>query len=133
MIVNAKNSISKLTTEEIGRIFRGEVTNWEDVGGTDEEISLYGRQSSSGTFVFFREMVLEGEYAATMNQMNGNAQIVEAVGNDKSGIGYVGVGYVKGTGQDQSAVRGSDSGGRIHKPAQCGRRGIRQVPDLEAA
>jgi phosphate transport system substrate-binding protein len=45
--------------------------------------------------VFFRELVLEGEYSDKMNRMNGNSQIVEAVTNDKSGIGYVGVGYAK--------------------------------------
>ena len=58
-------------------------------------INLYGRQSNSGTYGFFREMVLKGEYSPKMNTMNGNSQIVEAVKADPSGIGYIGVGYAK--------------------------------------
>ena len=95
VIVNPKNPVTRLTVDELGRIFRGEVTNWKDVGGPDMPITLYGRQSNSGTFVFFLEAVLKGDYSQKMNRMNGNAQIVEAVKNDVSGIGYVGVGYVK--------------------------------------
>jgi phosphate transport system substrate-binding protein len=56
---------------------------------------LYGRQSNSGTFVFFQEHVLgDQDYSADMKRMNGNAQIVEGVMADKAGIGYVGVGYI---------------------------------------
>jgi phosphate transport system substrate-binding protein len=95
VIANGNNSVKQLTVDEIGKIFRGEVTNWKDVGGPDMAITLYGRQSNSGTFVFFRDAVLKADYSQTMNRMNGNAQIVEAVKQDRSGIGYVGVGYVK--------------------------------------
>ncbi|MCK4881633.1 MAG: PstS family phosphate ABC transporter substrate-binding protein [Candidatus Omnitrophica bacterium] len=95
VITNPGNPIDKLTLGEIGRIFRGEVTNWKEVGGNDVPITLYGRQSNSGTFVFFRDAVLKGDYSQKMNRMNGNAQIVEGIKQDVSGIGYVGVGYVK--------------------------------------
>ncbi len=95
VIVNGNNSVTKLTMDEIGKIFRGEVTNWSDIGGDNIPITLYGRQSNSGTFVFFRDVVLKGDYSQRMKRMNGNSQIVEAVRHDKSGIGYVGVGYVK--------------------------------------
>jgi len=95
VITNPNNSVSQLTVDQIGRIFKGEVTNWSEVGGPDRSITLYGRQSNSGTFVFFRDAVLKGDYSQKMNRMNGNAQIVEAVKQDASGIGYVGVGYVK--------------------------------------
>ncbi|MFH2145197.1 MAG: PstS family phosphate ABC transporter substrate-binding protein [Candidatus Omnitrophota bacterium] len=95
VISNGDNPVTKLTVDEIGKIFRGEITNWKDVGGEDMSITLYGRQSNSGTFVFFRDAVLKGDYSQKMNRMNGNAQIVEAIKQDNSGIGYVGVGYVK--------------------------------------
>jgi phosphate transport system substrate-binding protein len=95
VIVSNSNPVEKLTVDQIGSIFRGETTNWKDVGGPDMEITLYGRQSNSGTFVFFRDFVLKGDYSAGMNRMNGNSQIVEAIKQDRSGIGYVGVGYVK--------------------------------------
>ncbi|MBI5583634.1 MAG: PstS family phosphate ABC transporter substrate-binding protein [Deltaproteobacteria bacterium] len=94
VIVNPKNAIKSLTMDQIGQIFRGEVTNWKQVGGPDGPITLYGRQPNSGTFVFFREGVVKGDYSNKMNQMNGNAQILEAVKKDAGGIGYVGIGYV---------------------------------------
>jgi len=95
VIANGNNPVNQLTVDQIGKIFRGEITNWKDVGGDDMPITMYGRQSNSGTFVFFRDAVLKGDYSQKMNRMNGNAQIVEAVKQDRSGIGYVGVGYVK--------------------------------------
>jgi len=96
VIVNGNNPVDKMTMDTIGKIFRGEVTNWSQIGGEDMPITLYGRQSNSGTFVLFRDMVLKGDYSQRMKRMNGNSQIVEAVRADETGIGYVGVGYVKG-------------------------------------
>ncbi len=95
VITNGNSSVTQLTVDEIGKIFRGEITNWSEVGGLNMSITLYGRQSNSGTFVFFRDAILKGDYSQKMNRMNGNAQIVEAIKQDRSGIGYVGVGYVK--------------------------------------
>ncbi len=105
VITNLKNSVIKLTKDEIGKIFRGEITNWKDIGGNDMAITLYGRQSNSGTFVFFRDAVLKGDYSQRMNRMNGNAQIVEAIKQDISGIGYVGVGYVKDASSQLNIVK----------------------------
>lgn len=95
VITNIKNRVNKLTVDEVGKIFRGEVTNWKELGGDNIPITLYGRQSNSGTYEFLRGVVLKGDYSSQMRRMNGNAQIVEAVKQDISGIGYVGVGYVK--------------------------------------
>ncbi|MDD4202284.1 MAG: PstS family phosphate ABC transporter substrate-binding protein [Candidatus Omnitrophica bacterium] len=95
VIVNKDNSVLQLTVDQIGKIFRGEITNWSEVGGDDQAITLYGRQSNSGTFEFLREVVLKGDYSSNMRQMNGNSQIIEAVKTDIGGIGYVGVGYAK--------------------------------------
>ena len=95
VIVNERNPLSQLTVGQIGAIYRGEVKNWSEVGGADMPINLYGRQSNSGTYGFFREMVLKGEYSSSMKAMNGNSQILEAVKADPSGVGYIGVGYAK--------------------------------------
>jgi phosphate transport system substrate-binding protein len=95
VIVHQTNPVKQLTLDEVGRIFKGEITNWSQVGGPSWPITLYGRQSNSGTYTFMLEHVLKGEYSPRMNQMNGNAQIVEALGRDASGIGYAGVGYVE--------------------------------------
>jgi phosphate transport system substrate-binding protein len=96
VVVHKDNPLEKLTLEQAGKLYRGEVTNWKDVGGPDMKVTLYGRQSNSGTFVYFREWVLRGDYSLKMMRMNGNAQIIEAIKKDKSGVGYVGVGYAKG-------------------------------------
>ncbi len=95
IIVNENNPVTQLTVGQIGKIFRGEITNWKEVGGDNKPITLYGRQSNSGTFDFMVEMVLKGDHSSRMRRMNGNAQIVEAVKSDGTGVGYVGVGYVK--------------------------------------
>ncbi len=97
VVVNASNPVKALKVEEIGRLFRGEVPNWKALGGADRPVTLYGRQSNSGTYAFFQEHVLGNkDYAPTMNHMNGNAQILEAVRSDPSAVGYVGIGYVLG-------------------------------------
>jgi phosphate transport system substrate-binding protein len=100
VITNSKNKVQSLTVDQIGQIYRGEITNWKQFGGPDLPITLYGRQPNSGTFIFFRGYVVRGDYSNKMNQMNGNAQILEAVKKDAGGIGYVGIGYaVEGSGK----------------------------------
>ncbi len=105
VIVNPKNKVTSLNMDTVGKIFKGEIKNWKEVGGKDMPINLYGRQSNSGTFAFFREHVLKGEYSDQMNSMNGNSQIVESIKNDVSGIGYVGVGYVVNDGKVLTSVK----------------------------
>ena len=107
VIVNEKNPVQALSVDELGRLFRGEVRNWKALGGPDRPVTLYGRQSNSGTYVFFQEHVLGNrDYARTMNRMNGNAQIVEAVARDASAVGYVGIGYVvDGAGRVRPGIR----------------------------
>jgi len=95
VIVHPDNKLTKLTVDQIGKIYKGEITDWKDVGGAPGVITLYGRQSTSGTYTFFRDKIVKGEYAKSMRNMEGNEAIVSAVESDKSGIGYVGVGYVK--------------------------------------
>ena len=95
IIVNEKNPLSRLAMTEVGALYRGEVKNWKDVGGPDKAVSLYGRQSNSGTYVFMQEHVLGNRnYSTDMKEMNGNAQIIEGILQDEAGIGYVGVGYL---------------------------------------
>jgi phosphate transport system substrate-binding protein len=95
VVVNPSNPVTKLTLDQIGKIYRGEITNWKDVGGPNMAITLYGRQNNSGTYTLFRELALKGDYSPNMRSMNGNSDIANAVAQDKSGIGYIGVGYFK--------------------------------------
>ena len=97
IVVNNNNPVGKLRVDQIGAIYRGEVTNWSQVGGDNSPVTLYGRQSNSGTYDFMKENVMKGEYSSALKSMNGNAQIVEAIKQEVSGIGYVGVGYARET------------------------------------
>jgi phosphate transport system substrate-binding protein len=91
--LNKQNPVDHLSTEQIGRIFRGETRNWKDVGGPDEGIVLYGRENSSGTYVFFKEHVLaNSDFADDYQSLPGTAAVINAVLKDAVGIGYGGIG-----------------------------------------
>jgi len=97
LYVNEKNPVKELTIDQIKAIYTGNITNWKQVGGSDEKIILYGRENSSGTYVYFRDAILSGQdYAGTMQSMPGTAAVVNAVSRDVQGIGYGGAAY--GTG-----------------------------------
>ena len=99
IITHGDNPVSVLTIEQLRGIYNGTITNWNEVGGEDEDITLYGRQSTSGTYEFFWEHVLEKEnYSSSMNMLSGNSAIVSAVQGDEGGIGYVGIGYASTSG-----------------------------------
>jgi len=106
IIVHSENSTQKLSIDQIGKIYKGEITNWKEVGGKNEKIALYGRQSTSGTYNFFKNTVVKSDYSPYMLSMEGNQAIVDAVQTDKGGIGYVGVGYVRGeNGQPRNDIK----------------------------
>jgi phosphate transport system substrate-binding protein len=90
------NKVKELTVEQLGKIFRGEIKNWKEVGGADADIKLYGRENSSGTYVFFQENVVMGDYAANCQTLPGTAAVVNAVKKDVNGIGYGGAAYAEG-------------------------------------
>jgi phosphate transport system substrate-binding protein len=92
--LNKDNPIEHLDMEQVARIFRGEVTNWKDVGGKNAQILLYGRENNSGTYVFFKEHVLKNaDYAQKYQALPGTAAVINAVQKDAGGIGYGGIGY----------------------------------------
>jgi phosphate transport system substrate-binding protein len=106
IIVNQANNIDELTYNQIRGLYNGSTTDWLELGGTDGTVVAYGRQSTSGTYVYFNEEVMEeDDYRADMNQMSGNADIVEAVINDPNGIGYVGVAYAEARKEELKVVR----------------------------
>jgi phosphate transport system substrate-binding protein len=94
IICNPAVAIDSLRLEDLGKIFSGEIQNWQELDGVNAPISLYGRQSNSGTFMYFRTRVLGKDYCPGIKQMNGNAQILEAVKADPNSIGYIGFGYL---------------------------------------
>jgi phosphate transport system substrate-binding protein len=96
VFVNSVNPVKSLTIEQVRNIFLGKTKNWKDVGGPDATIILYGRESSSGTYDYFREHVLaKGDFAPAVQTLQGTAAIINAIGRDKNGIGYGGIAYAK--------------------------------------
>src|SRR5512138_3585162 len=74
--VNAANPVGQLTPEQLKGIYVGDVTNWKQVGGQDAPIVLYSRENSSGTYVFFKENVLEnGDFAPSAQTLPGTAAV----------------------------------------------------------
>ena len=96
VFLNKGNSVSELTIQQIGDIFSGKITNWKQVGGVDAKIQLYGRESSSGTFEFFKEHVVKTDFSRACQTLPGTAAIVNAVKKDKYSIGYGGSAYAEG-------------------------------------
>ena len=116
IVTNPENPVEVLTVEQVGKIYKGEIRNWKEVGGNDMPISLYGRQSNSGTYDFMIEDVMKGDYLPSMKQMNGSAQIIEGVKTDPSAIGYVGVGYAKSAGGVKVLKIATKAGGTAYSP-----------------
>jgi phosphate transport system substrate-binding protein len=94
IITNSKLGVDSLSTVQLAKIFSGEITNWKEVGGPDLGIHLYGRDSTSGTYTYFKEKFIEHGYSHHMKHLDGNAAIVKAVREDLAGIGYSGLGYL---------------------------------------
>jgi phosphate transport system substrate-binding protein len=94
--LNKGNKVTELSVKQIGLIFAGKIKNWKEVGGEDAGIRLYGRESSSGTFGFFQDNVVKGDYSPSCQTLPGTAAIVNAVKKDKNAIGYGGAAYAEG-------------------------------------
>lgn len=95
--INEKNPIEEMTLDQIRDIYTGKTTNWFQLGGPDAKIIVYGRENSSGTYVFFREAALKNaDYTSSMQSLPGTAAVVNAVAKDRFGIGYGGAAYAKG-------------------------------------
>jgi phosphate transport system substrate-binding protein len=92
-VVSAEMPFDSISIADLSGILSGDIKNWKDLSGEDMPINIYGRQSNSGTHDFIKKK-LNLEFSPHAKQMNGNAQIIEAIKSDRSGIGYVGAGYV---------------------------------------
>lgn len=95
IIVNPGNKVSQLTREQIEGIFTGKIKNWKEVGGDDMKIVAYARETSSGTYEFFKEHLLNRKnYAATCLNMPASGAVIQSVSQTKGAIGYVGLAYL---------------------------------------
>ncbi len=96
IFLNESNKVKELSIKQLSDIYQAKITNWKQVGGADAPIKLYGRENSSGTYSFFKDEVVKGDYAAACQTLPGTAAVVNAVKKDKNGIGYGGAAYAEG-------------------------------------
>ena len=95
VIVNPNNKVTKLTKEQLKDIFTGKITNWKQVGGKDMKIVVVSRESSSGTYEYFKEKVMDKmDYTKDALMKPSNGAIDETVGQTEGAIGYVGLAYL---------------------------------------
>ncbi len=92
-IVHESFPLDSITVPELAKVISGEYRSWAPVAGKEMPVTIYGRQSNSGTHSFVRKK-LQVAFSRNAKEMNGNAQIMESIKQDVSGIGYVGAGYV---------------------------------------
>ncbi len=92
-IVNDQLPLDSLTTGQLAALLNGKCTQWNCLTRSELPVTIYGRQSNSGTHSYISKK-LGIQFTPRAREMNGNAQIIDAVRKDHSGIGYVGAGYV---------------------------------------
>lgn len=94
IVVNPKNPVNELTIPQLAKIFTGEAKSWKEFGGPDKPISILSRESSSGTYVFFQEHVMnKKDYSRDAKLLPATNPIIEEVSSNEFAIGYVGLGY----------------------------------------
>lgn len=110
VVVHPSNKVSNLTREQLEGIFTGKIKNWKEVGGADMKIVAYSRETSSGTYEFFKESVLKNKnYMNGILSMPATGAIIQSVSQTKGAIGYVGLAYLN---KDTKPIHISYDGGK---------------------
>lgn len=110
VVVHPSNKVSNLTREQLEAIFTGKIKNWKEVGGADMKIVAYSRETSSGTYEFFKENVLKNKnYMNGILSMPATGAIIQSVSQTKGAIGYVGLAYLN---KEVKALHVSYNGGK---------------------
>lgn len=108
VILNANSPLSGLSKRQVEQIFTGDITDWSAVGGNAGTISVYTRNTSSGTYSDFKKLAMrKRDYAGSAQKMAGNEQIVAEVAKNPNGIGYVGLAYIHDEGIKVAEINGA--------------------------
>ncbi len=108
VIINHANPLTTLTKRQVEQIFAGDITDWSQVGGAAGPISIYTRNTSSGTYSDFKDLAMKKrDYAGSSQKMAGNEQIASEVAKNANGIGYVGLAYLHDPGIKTVSIEGS--------------------------
>ena len=108
VVVNKSSKVKNLSKEQIMKIFTGATKDWSEVGGSPGPISVYTRNTSSGTYKDWQKLAMGGrDYPSSSQKLAGNEQIVQEVAKNKNGIGYVGLAYAKANGIKAVSIDGT--------------------------
>jgi len=98
VVVNPKNSVKALSSQQLQDVFAGKIGNWKELGGEDRSITLYDRDVASGTrAVFWKKALKKGEVSNRANVVVSNGAMKTSIAGDPYGIGYVSVGHIDST------------------------------------
>lgn len=97
LIVNTENTVVDLTLEQIAKIYTGEIKNWSEIGGNDQEIVLIGREAGSGTRDGFEAITDTEDKCVYRQQLTSTGDVITAVSQNPGAIGYASVASIKDT------------------------------------
>ena len=97
VIVNPENSVNNLTLAQIADIYTGKITNWSELGGSDAEIVLIGREAGSGTRSGFEEIVDVKDACQYRQELSSTGDVITTVAQNPAAIGYASLASVKDT------------------------------------
>lgn len=112
IIVHENFPVDSIDVPTLSKVMSGEYKSWKPITGKDLPITIYGRQSNSGTHSFIKKK-LKVAFSRDAKEMNGNAQIMESVKQDESGIGYIGAGYISAETKGVKILRIAEKPGMI--------------------
>lgn len=116
VVVHPENPVDSLTRQQLEGIFRGKITNWKEVGGPDMKIITCSRETTSGTYDFFKQSALRNKkYMQGMLSMPATGAVVESVSQAQGAIGYVGLAYL--TDRVKAVAISYDNGKHYAKPS----------------
>ncbi|MFT4176618.1 MAG: PstS family phosphate ABC transporter substrate-binding protein [Luteolibacter sp.] len=134
VIVNRNNPISKLNKAQVAKIFTGQIKDWSEIGGTPGPISIYTRNTSSGTYKDWQQLAMNGrDYPSSSQKLAGNEQIAQEVAKNKNGIGYVGLAYSQTSGTKALPIDGVEPVGKNAKTYAYARECYLYAPDQPTA
>ena len=96
IIVHPDNPVSDLSIEQIAKLYTGEITNWKDVGGSDAEVVLIGREAASGTRDGFESITGTEDTCVLAQELTSTGAVIEAVAGNPNAIGYASLSAVEG-------------------------------------
>lgn len=95
VIVNPANPISNLSLEDISKVYRGEITNWSEIGGSDSPIVLIGREAASGTRDGFESITGTKDLCKYTQELTATGDVVQTVASNPNAVGYASLASVK--------------------------------------